>query len=209
MQNLTDASPDPAPVVPLADAALREALSAMWDGECPAEQVPGVTRAYAASAELQAAWADYQWLGEALRAQPAPQPAPNPAFVAGVMARIAAETVAAPAPAAVALQPARPPAANDAVFRWKVVAGVASVCAVAALAWQVAVAPAPGAAPQWAQAPATQAPAAVAVATDHGVVLRDPQLEELMAAHRQYGSVSALQMPAGFLRNATYEAPQR
>lgn len=209
MQNLTDASPDPAPVVPLADAALREALSAMWDGECPAEQVPGVTRAYAASAELQAAWADYQWLGEALRAQPAPQPVPNPAFVAGVMARIAAETVAVPTPAAVALQHARPPAANDAVFRWKVVAGVASVCAVAALAWQVAVAPAPGAAPQWAQVPATQAPAAVAVATDHGVVLRDPQLEELMAAHRQYGSVSALQMPAGFLRNATYEAQQR
>jgi len=40
-------------------------------------------------------------------------------------------------------------------------------------------------------------------------MLRDPQLEELMAAHRQYGGVSALQMPAGFLRNATYETPQR
>ena len=41
------------------------------------------------------------------------------------------------------------------------------------------------------------------VVTDRGVVLRDPQLEELMAAHRHYGGVSALQMPAGFLRNAT------
>jgi sigma-E factor negative regulatory protein RseA len=48
-----------------------------------------------------------------------------------------------------------------------------------------------------------------AVVTDQGVVLRDPQLEELMAAHRQYGSMSALQMPAGFLRNATYDTPQR
>ena len=42
-----------------------------------------------------------------------------------------------------------------------------------------------------------------------GVVLRDPQLEALLSAHRQFGGASALQMPAGFLRNATYDAPQR
>jgi sigma-E factor negative regulatory protein RseA len=48
-----------------------------------------------------------------------------------------------------------------------------------------------------------------AVVTERGVMLRDPQIEEFMAAHRQHGSLSALQMPAGFLRNATYDVPQR
>jgi hypothetical protein len=37
-----------------------------------------------------------------------------------------------------------------------------------------------------------------AVVTERGVMLRDPQIEELMAAHRQHGGMSALQMPAAF-----------
>jgi sigma-E factor negative regulatory protein RseA len=41
------------------------------------------------------------------------------------------------------------------------------------------------------------------------VMIRDPRLDELLAAHKQFGGASALQMPAGFLRNATFEAPQR
>jgi sigma-E factor negative regulatory protein RseA len=39
-------------------------------------------------------------------------------------------------------------------------------------------------------------------------MVRDARLEELLAAHRQLGSNSALQLPSGFLRNATFEAPQ-
>lgn len=186
---------------PTADDALREAVSALLDGECTALQAAEVTRAYAGSVDVQVAWSRYQWLGEALRADHGATAGPGSReFVGGVMARIAQEAATAP----VAVAAPRAAAANEALFRWKMVAGVASLCAVAALAWQLVVAPAPGAAPQLAQAPA-----AVPVVTEHGVVLRDPQLEELMAAHRQYGGVSALQMPAGFLRNATYEAPQR
>jgi sigma-E factor negative regulatory protein RseA len=50
----------------------------------------------------------------------------------------------------------------------------------------------------------------VVVQTPHGPVLRDPRLEQLLAQHRQYGGMSALQMPAGFLRDATQQAdPQR
>ena len=127
-------------------------------------------------------------------------------FVAGVMGRLAQEpapwAVATPAPLAADPAPParRPEASNDPVFRWKVLAGVASFLAVAALTWQVAVAPAPSAAPQLAQTTPEAAPMQWVV-TDRGVVLRDPQLEELMAAHRHYGGVSALQMPAGFLRD--------
>ena len=41
------------------------------------------------------------------------------------------------------------------------------------------------------------------------VMIRDPHLDALMAAHKQFGGTSALQMPAGFLRNATFEGPSR
>jgi sigma-E factor negative regulatory protein RseA len=34
-------------------------------------------------------------------------------------------------------------------------------------------------------------------------------LDQLLAAHQQFGGTSALQMPAGFVRNATFERPAR
>jgi sigma-E factor negative regulatory protein RseA len=40
-------------------------------------------------------------------------------------------------------------------------------------------------------------------------MLRDSRLDELLAAHKQFGGTSALQMPAGFLRNATFDSAQR
>jgi sigma-E factor negative regulatory protein RseA len=50
----------------------------------------------------------------------------------------------------------------------------------------------------------------VVVQTAQGQVLRDARLEQLLSEHRQFGGMSALQAPAGFLRNATYDAaPQR
>ena len=39
--------------------------------------------------------------------------------------------------------------------------------------------------------------------------LRQRRLDALMAAHQQMGGHSAWQGPSGFLRNATYERPQR
>jgi sigma-E factor negative regulatory protein RseA len=40
-------------------------------------------------------------------------------------------------------------------------------------------------------------------------VIRDAQLEALLAEHRQHGGMSALQTPTGFIRNATYDAAGR
>ena len=40
------------------------------------------------------------------------------------------------------------------------------------------------------------------------VMLRDPRLDELVAAHRHYHGANNLQMPAGFLRNATFASQQ-
>jgi len=170
----------------------------------------------------------YQLIGESLRGQvPAVIDAPS-AFLTGLQARLREEAPApwaAAAPVALTTAPAavlvREPAANDSVFRWKLVAGLASLAAVMAVSWTLLSAVPGGsgvgaASPQLAlsePSPATSAAVAaaapVAVNTSQGVLIRDAGLEALMAEHRQHGGVSALQMPAGFLRNATYDPDAR
>ena len=61
----------------------------------------------------------------------------------------------------------------------------------------------------WPPRRSSAAPGAVLARSDGGVMIRDARLDELLAAHRQLGGASALQMPAGFLRNATFEGPAR
>jgi sigma-E factor negative regulatory protein RseA len=97
--------------------------------------------------------------------------------------------------------------ANSGSFRWKMVAGFASFVAVAAIAWSTLTSLAgPGAEPQLAQ---SAPPAALPSSSEPQVMIRDPHLDALLAAHKQFGGTSALQMPAGFLRNATFESPSR
>jgi len=204
--------------------ATREALSALVDDECTHDELDAVLRAYAEQDGVRGDWIGYHSIGEVLRGQAdVGAIASQPGFAAAVMARITAEAaasatvaqppmVAAPASHAVEVRVSEP--ANDAVFRWRLVAGVAAVAAVASVVWQVALPSAAG--PQVAQAqPALTAPAVElaqarteAVQTDRGVVLRDPRLEALMAAHRQWGGMAALEVPSGF-STASYDLPQR
>lgn len=103
------------------------------------------------------------------------------------------------------------PAANDGVFRWKLVAGLASVTAVASVTWAL-VGLERGADPsraEMAQAEKASSAATVVVATEQGLVERDARLQALMQAHRQNGGATAWQVPAGFLRAATHDAGQR
>lgn len=126
--------------------------------------------------------------------------------------------------------------ANDG--SWRRVSGFASVALVGILAWQGlhwGGSTDPSATPQLAQqdaAPSVQAQSttaladvrpttvgqplirsdgssALAITSESPVMIRDPQLDALLAAHRQFGGTSALQMPAGFLRRATFEEGPR
>jgi sigma-E factor negative regulatory protein RseA len=107
--------------------------------------------------------------------------------------------------------------ANDSAGRWKLMAGLASMVAVAVVGWHLASGDASlQAAPQLAAAPAGSSAmvASTAFMESTGVagpvvMLRDARLDELLAAHKQFGGTSALQMPAGFLRNATFEPSSR
>ncbi|WP_234266724.1 sigma-E factor negative regulatory protein [Hydrogenophaga sp. NFH-34] len=201
-----------------------DVLSALMDGEATPQEWDVWLQGGSGSAQACADWDRYHLIGEALRGQ-ACLPASR-AFFADIEARLTVDEVVRPALLTTPVPQVRGGAANEAVFRWKMLAGVASVAAVVAVGWSVLGAM-PGAAgsasgPQLAAAggstpvlqavsnagPETASPMVV-VQTGQGAIIRDPRLEELLAEHRQYGGLSALQMPAGFLRNATHDGSPR
>jgi len=202
------------------DPAWGESLSALVDDELPAQRLDGVLRACQEEPSSRSSWMAYHVVGEVLREGASAAPSRSGTrLTADIMAALARESppmALAPSPSRVSSLPARSPAANDAVFRWRLVAGLASITAVAAVTWGLIGAPSnPGATgPQWVQAPppsqvATPMPSSASTTSPPVQVIRDPRLEELLAEHRQHGGLSALQMPTGFMRNATYDAPRR
>jgi len=105
-------------------------------------------------------------------------------------------------------------AANESRYRWKWWAGLASLATISLIGWQVLVVGSdPGVTPQLAQVtpvkPEVTSSSQLVVSREPQVMIRDPQLDALLAAHRQFGGTSALQMPTGFLRNATFEGAAR
>ena len=97
------------------------------------------------------------------------------------------------------------PTANDSFFNWKWVGGLSAAAAVVAFSWNLVsnTATSPGGVgAQLAQSAPQAEP--VVTQTSAGAMLRNPQLDALIAAHNQAGGSSALQMPSGFLRSATF-----
>lgn len=199
----------------------RERLSALADGQLQGDDWNAAVTFAAEDVEGQATWQLYHLVGDVLRSSDLARPA-DPAFMSRLRHRLAQEPTLAPPSRPTLPVPTkvvasvRQEAANASVFRWKLVAGVASLAAVGAIGWTslVNLSGVGGSGPQLALAPAaafSQGAPVVAVADADGqqVMIRDPRLDELLAAHKQFGSTSALQMPAGFLRNATFETPAR
>jgi sigma-E factor negative regulatory protein RseA len=198
-----------------------ELISALADGQLGGEDFAAALHACGQDDSAIASWDTYHLIGGALRSPASPALGADMAFLARLSQRLAAEPLvgAGPSPEGKRPGPAADvvhvpvvdashghgAAANDGDFRWKLVAGLASLAAVSAIAWNAAGLLAPAAAPQLAQAPVSQQ---VVVASPQGPVVRDARLEELLAAHKQLGGTSALQEPSGFLRNATFETPR-
>ncbi|MDB5966441.1 MAG: anti-sigma factor, partial [Polaromonas sp.] len=166
------------------------------------------------------AWRSYHLIGDVLRSPAAPAHAAGTGFLQRLDARMAREQAAGElmpwtaSPAAVGAAPAtqavvqvQPPASNDESFRWKLLAGAASLAAVSAIVWNACGFLAPVTAPQLSHAPVVQQQQVV-VASPQGPVVRDARLEELLQAHRQLGGATALQAPSGFLRNAAFDTTQ-
>jgi sigma-E factor negative regulatory protein RseA len=193
-----------------------ELVSALADGRLQGDAFGRAVEVVCTDRAAMATWHAYHVIGDVLRARELGASTPGQDFLDKLSARLAQERPGLAEPvAALGGVAGRRAAANDGVFRWKMAAGVASVAAVAAVGWSVlGTSPsAPIAAqPQLALAPQSvpaSAPMTVMARSDSGVMIRDAKLDELLAAHRQFGGASALQLPTGFLRNATFEGPQR
>ena len=180
-------------------------LSALMDGELGQQDATALVQAMAQDAQLQAAWQHYHLIGETLRARGS----------FGVVGQSSLQSKSGTGAYALPRAPSSTPyspAANDSVWRWKLAASVAAVAAVGSIVWAVA-----GQGGQATQTLASNPSATMATTAllpvelnsgQQGTMIRDPRLDELMAAHKQFGSASALQ-PAGFLRSASFQSAQR
>lgn len=206
----------------------KEMLSALADGQLSGNALTQALE-FSSQDEGRETWQLYQLVGDVLRSPELARPVDNGDFLARLRTQLAQEaapvaqaTASSPtAPAQPVLTQFTPPpqAANDSVFRWKMVAGLASLAAVATLVWSAV--GGLGGPPAGAQMAAVSAPVTASVSVQapavsladnqapQQVMIRDPRLDELLAAHKQFGGTSALQLPAGFLRNANFEAPKR
>jgi sigma-E factor negative regulatory protein RseA len=165
-----------------------------------------------ASSQARAFWHSLHVTGDVLRGEATTNPThivKDMAFLGTFRANLDKEPRLLPKVAPSAPLTAMP-VANDNFFNWKWVGGLSAVAAAVVLSWNLAgttyIVP-NGSGAQLAQSsqtvPVTQA-APVATPTSAGVMLRSPQLDALIAAHNQAGGSSALQMPSGFLRSATF-----
>ena len=199
----------------------RELVSALADGQLRGEECARALALIEHSADARAQWHAYHLVGDVLRAQElGATSARDAAFTERLRQRLQQE-VALERPA-VAMNfiaasayssssegqnRAEHPSANDASMRWKLVAGLASLATVMVVGWHLTSDDGKvGEAPQLAQVSVPVQPVA-GEATP--AMIRDPRLDQLLAAHQQFGGTSALQMPAGFVRNATFERPAR
>ncbi|MEN9538129.1 MAG: hypothetical protein RLZZ126_364 [Pseudomonadota bacterium] len=181
-------------------------ISDLMDGQLQGADVARAVELVASDPTALATWMEFNLGAEVLRSGVCTGMPLDPNLHGKVMAALARE----PGSPAMSNTPLREraaaDAANDSQFRWRLVAGLASVVVVGALAWNLVGTSVPA-------ADVAIGPAAVerpvVVAGQERVMVRDPHLDALLSAHKQLGGASALQKPSGFLRNATFEGPER
>lgn len=206
------------------DQSARQAWSALADGEADAEMAAALSARWREDAQARACWHRYQLIGDVLRSDELAGRGADAEFLQRLRARLDQEPVIL-APAAVQAATRQRPTRSG-VRRWAPpVAVAAGFLAVAGVLTVTRMSAPPSAAPQLAQAPAAlpasaELPAApvtpvLAVADDRpepvergtGSLIRDARLDQYLAAHKQFGSSSALGASSGFLRSAAYEGP--
>lgn len=199
----------------------RELVSALADGQLRGEEFARALALTEHSEDARAQWHAYHLVGDVLRSDElAASSARDVAFAARLRQRlqqeasmerpvIAMKFVASSADVSRSEGQNRTehPSANDASMRWKLVAGLASLATVMVVGWHLM--STDGTADGASQLAQVAVPVQPAAAGATPAMIRDPRLDQLLAAHQQFGGTSALQMPAGFVRNATFERPVR
>ena len=203
------------------DAAGRERLSALADGELDGADVATACGAWRADAELRRTWHAWHAIGDALRSDDlACDAAADRLFCAAVSARLRAEAVVlAPASLVAAAASAGPSSLRS---RWAVGSAVAAGVVLVAGTFALV---RPGASPtpermaladgSVSSVQSTTPTAGADVAAPDRVtiadqkVIRDAQLDRYLVAHKQFAGSSALGVPSAFLRSATVDSASR
>jgi sigma-E factor negative regulatory protein RseA len=189
----------------------REQISALTDGQVQGDEFAHALAEVDRNLQSVQSWHLYHVIGDVMRSDALAPTTRELAFWERLEEKLAAEPVRMDTAGSDAPVATVQTSANDASVRWKWLAGVslsALVALVVAGGWPLQ----DDRAAQLAKKeslPAVAPVAQVATKEDQPVMVRDPELDALMAAHQQLGGHSAFQMPSGFLRNATFERLQR
>ena len=199
----------------------REMVCALADGQLRGRDFAKAVESIHSDANSRAAWQSYHIVGDVLRSPELAEHAGDVNFLARFASRLAADadaqlayrqalstSAAIDLPARSALSQA---SANESVFAWKLTAGFASLAAVIAIGWSMSggLSGFVGGAQLAQTVPAAPTASNTQSGSASDVMIRDPNLDALLAAHKQFGGTTALQMPTGFLRNATFEGTAR
>jgi sigma-E factor negative regulatory protein RseA len=197
------------------DKADSELVSALADGQLQGDAFLQALELLDHSEQARTQWDAYHFTADVMRSGAAFSSAtPSSDFLLRLRTRMATQTmVPSDADPIQTVTRASVPAANDPSRHWRWMAVCASVVASVSLGWNLSgigggslvAGPMAQSTPDLATSP----PGLTTALTPAGVMVRDPRIDQLLAEHQQFGGTSALQMPTGFLRNATFEKPVR
>lgn len=186
---------------------MNECLSALADGELPADEIGLVLDALETDPVAYAAWTTQHAASAVIKGEQIHAASGDVEFWTALQKRLDTEPMQLSSqPLAVAPSTS---VANEPFWRMRYVASLAMVLTVGvitAVLWPSF--PNEGSVAAVVAEPVAAVTEVVAL-NDGGAMLRNPELDALMAAHQQMGGHSAWQAPSGFLRNATYERPGR
>jgi sigma-E factor negative regulatory protein RseA len=210
------------------DIERHELVSALADGQLVGQEFANAVEWVGASDEARMRWHAYHLVGDVLRSGEVMTGAGDVAFVSRLKLCLDKEVTTMRPPTVQHQSDAQSvfvagndlklreyESANDRNFQWKLVAGLASLALVIVVGWEtLGVGVRSSGSSQLAQVtvPVKSSGPGLALQQNSGeqtgepqVMIRDPHLDALLAAHRQYGEAPVLQVPARFLRNATFE----
>lgn len=205
-------------------------ISALADGKLRGQEFARAVEWLDQDEGARLTWHAYHVVGDVLRHGDAMSSPRDAVFIQRMKLRLQQEVPIAPSISVAAVSPAdvlgspaegaarlRQPSANKAIYHWEIALGLASLAAVSVIGWHGLTGGSEQfGAPQLGQAPMSRYQAELALpppiasaAGEQPVMLRDPQLDALLAAHKQLAGTSAFQLPEGFIRNATFEGGSR
>jgi sigma-E factor negative regulatory protein RseA len=192
-----------------------ELVSALADGQLQGDAFLQALELLEQSEQARTQWDAYHLTADVMHSGAAFSCAtPSTDFLLRLRKRMASQTrEPSDADPIQAVTRASVPAANDPSRHWRWMAVCASVVASLSLGWNLSGngggSLAAGPLAQWTPALAPSSPGLTTALTPAGVMIRDSRIDQLLAEHQQFGGTSALQMPTGFLRNATFEKTVR